>query len=78
MILHNTGDAILSDEIEFNVAQGATLTFVSLQEWSNKTVHLGRQHAIIAKDATFNSIVVTVGGSLVRLLPTAIYTSMLR
>jgi len=74
IILHNTGDAILSDEIEFEVAQGATLTFVSLQEWSNKTVHLGRQHAIIAKDATFNSIVVTVGGSLVRLLPTVEYS----
>jgi len=74
IILHNTGDAILSDEIEFELAQGATLTFVSLQEWESKAVHLGRQHAIIAKDATFNSVVVTVGGSLVRLLPTVEYS----
>jgi Fe-S cluster assembly protein SufD len=73
IILNNSGDAILSDEIEFEIAQGATLTFVSLQEWSSKTIHLGRQHAVIAKDATFNSIVVTVGGSLVRLLPTVEY-----
>ena len=70
IILNNSGDAILADEIEFEIAQGATLTFVSLQEWSSKAIHLGRQHAVIAKDATFNSIVVTVGGSLVRLLPT--------
>ena len=74
IILQNTGEAILSDEIEFELAQGATLTFVSLQEWSGKTVHLGRQHAVISKDATFNSIVVTVGGSLVRLLPTVEYS----
>lgn len=74
IILNNSGDAILSDEIEFELAQGATLTFVSLQEWSSKAIHLGRQHAIIAKDATFNSIVVTVGGSLVRLLPTVEYS----
>ena len=74
IILQNTGEAILSDEIEFELAQGATLTFVSLQEWNGKTVHLGRQHAVISKDATFNSIVVTVGGSLVRLLPTVEYS----
>jgi Fe-S cluster assembly protein SufD len=52
IILNNSGDAILADEIEFEIAQGATLT----------------------KDATFNSIVVTVGGSLVRLLPTVEYS----
>ncbi len=74
IILNNSGDAILSDEIEFDLAQGSTLTFVSLQEWSSKAIHLGRQHAVIAKDATFNSIVVTVGGSLVRLLPTVEYS----
>ena len=74
IILNNFGDAILADEIEFEIAQGATLTFVSLQEWSSKAIHLGRQHAVIAKDATFNSIVVTVGGSLVRLLPTVEYS----
>ena len=74
IILNNSGEAILSDEIEFDLAQGASLTFVSLQEWSSKTVHLGRQHAIISKDASFNSIVITVGGSLVRLLPTVEYS----
>lgn len=74
IILQNTGNAILADEIEFDVAPGANLTFVSLQEWDAKTVHLGRQHAVVSKDAEFNSIVVTVGGSLVRLLPTVEYS----
>lgn len=74
LILQNTGNAILSDEIEFDLAPGSHLTFVSLQEWDSKTVHLGRQHAVVSKDATFNSIVVTVGGSLVRLLPTVEYS----
>ncbi len=74
IILQNTGDAILADEIEFDLAPGSNLTFISLQEWGAKAVHLGRQHAVISKDATFNSIVVTVGGSLVRLLPTVEYS----
>ncbi len=74
IILNNNGDAILADEIEFDLAPGSNLTFISLQEWSAKAVHLGRQHAVISKDATFNSIVITVGGSLVRLLPTVEYS----
>ena len=74
IILQNTGNAILADEIEFDLAPGSNLTFVSLQEWDAKTVHLGRQHAVVSKDAEFNSIVVTVGGSLVRLLPTVEYS----
>jgi Fe-S cluster assembly protein SufD len=74
IILQNSGTAILAEDIEFNVGQGATLTFVSLQEWDSTSVHLAREHAIIAKDATFNSIVVTIGGSLVRLLPTVEYS----
>ena len=43
---------------------------VSLQEWDSKTIHAGRQHAIVDKDANFKSIIVTVGGDVVRLLPT--------
>ena len=74
LILVNTGNAILADEIEFDLASGSNLTFVSLQEWDSKAIHLGRQHAVVGKDATFNSIVVTVGGSLVRLLPTVDYS----
>jgi Fe-S cluster assembly protein SufD len=70
VIIENNGDALLAEDIEISVGQGATLTFVTLQEWGAKATHLGRHHAIVDRDATFKSIVVTVGGSLVRLLPT--------
>jgi Fe-S cluster assembly protein SufD len=74
VIISNQGNAILAEDIEISLDQGATLTLVSLQEWDSKTVHLGREHAVIGKDATFNSIIVTIGGSLVRLLPTVEYS----
>ena len=45
------------------------LTFISLQEWSNDSVHLGRHQAIVGPDAHLTSIEVSLGGSLVRLLP---------
>ncbi len=70
VIIENTGDALLAEDVEIVLADGANLTFVTLQEWNSQSVHLGRHHAIIAKDATFKSITVTVGGDLVRLLPT--------
>jgi len=70
IIVENTGDTHLAEDVEIHVAPGANLTVVSLQEWGAKTVHAGRQHAIVDRDANFKSIVVTIGGSLVRLLPT--------
>jgi len=74
VILSNTGDTLLAEDIEFKVESGASLTFVSLQEWDSKTVHVGKHHAIVDKDAKFKSITVTIGGAVVRLLPTVEFT----
>ncbi len=74
VILANTGDTLLAEEIEFKVESGANLTFVTLQEWDSQTVHVGKHHAIVDKDAMFKSITVTIGGSVVRLLPTVEFT----
>jgi Fe-S cluster assembly protein SufD len=60
----------LAEDLEISVAPGGSLTLVSLQEWGSKSIHAGRQHAVVDRDATYKSVVVTIGGSLVRLLPT--------
>ncbi len=73
VVVENVGSAVVAEEIEIILEPGATLRFITLQEWENDAVHLGRHHAIIGKDASFISVVVTVGGSLVRLLPTVEY-----
>ena len=70
LIIENTGDHLIAEDIEIICEPGSNLTIVSLQEWGSQTIHAGRQHAIVEKDATFKSIIVTVGGDLVRLLPT--------
>ena len=70
VIIENNGAAVLAEEIEISVAPGASLTFITLQEWETGSIHAARHHAIVDRDATFKSIVVTVGGSLVRMLPT--------
>ncbi len=70
VIIENTGDHLIAEDIEIICEPGSSLTVVSLQEWDSKTIHAGRQHAIVDRDATFKSIIVTVGGDVVRLLPT--------
>lgn len=74
IVVENQGTAIVGEEIEIILEAGSQLTFISLQEWAPTAVHVGRHHAIIGRDAAFTSFVVTVGGSLVRLLPTVEYT----
>ena len=74
VIIENSGDAQIGEEIEIIVSTGAKLNFVTLQEWSSNAIHLGQHHALIAKDGEFNSYVITVGGSVVRLNPTVDFT----
>ncbi len=69
VILHNSGSAILAEDVEVELADGAHLTFISLQEWENNATHLGRHQAVIGKDAKLTLIEVTLGGATVRLLP---------
>jgi Fe-S cluster assembly protein SufD len=74
VVIENHGNAVLAEDLEVVVEDGAQLTLISLQEWESGSVHAARQHAVIAKDASFISRIVSVGGSLVRLLPTVEYT----
>lgn len=73
VILESKGSAILGEEIEIILEPGSNLTFIALQEWDNDAIHLGRHHAIVGRDASFTSITVSIGGSLVRLLPSVEY-----
>lgn len=73
VVIENSGDGVIAEEIEINLAPGSNIKFVTLQEWSSRAVHVARHHAIIAKDASFTSYVITVGGSVVRISPTVEY-----
>jgi len=70
VVVENSGTIVLGEDIEIHLETGSHLKFVTLQEWNSGTVHAARHHALIGRDATFESTTVTVGGSLVRLLPT--------
>jgi Fe-S cluster assembly protein SufD len=70
LIIENTGNSLIAEDIELILEPSSNLTFITLQEFESEAVYAARHHAIIDKDATFKSITVTIGGSLVRILPT--------
>ncbi|WFB10146.1 Fe-S cluster assembly protein SufD [Streptomyces sp. LX-29] len=73
VVIDHTGDTTLAANVEFLVGDGAKLTVVSVQDWDDTTVHLGQHTALVGRDASFKSVVVTFGGDLVRLHPRVIY-----
>jgi Fe-S cluster assembly protein SufD len=75
VIVENTTDTILAEDLEIALAPGSNLKFVTLQEFESNSVYTARHHAVIDKDATFKSVTVTVGGDVVRILPTVEFTA---
>ena len=69
VILENSGDANLSENVEIVVGDQAHLTVVTVQEWSPESNHLASHFARVGRDATLRHIVVTLGGGVVRVNP---------
>ncbi|MFE5142233.1 Fe-S cluster assembly protein SufD [Streptomyces fagopyri] len=73
VVIDHTGDAVLAANVDFVLGDGAKLTVVSVQDWDDSAVHVGQHNALIGRDATFKSFVVTFGGDVVRLHPRVTY-----
>lgn len=73
VVIDRSGPVVLSDTVEVVVGDHADVTVVSLQDWSDEAVHLGHQRHLVGRDARLKSVVVTLGGSLVRLMPSVAY-----
>lgn len=75
VVLNHQGSAVVSENIEIVVEDGANLTVVSLQEWNDDAVHASSQQAKIGRDAKFKHVVVSLGGDLVRVTPSTRFTA---
>ncbi|HYN57538.1 MAG TPA: Fe-S cluster assembly protein SufD, partial [Motilibacterales bacterium] len=63
---HLTAGGPVGSNVEVHVGAGASLTLVSNQLWNDEVAHVVHQHAVLEADATLRSVVVTLGGGLVR------------
>ena len=73
VVLEHRGDAVLSENIEIIVEDEANLTLVSIQEWNSKSIHSSAQFARLGRNARFKHVVVSLGGSVVRVTPSAYF-----
>ncbi len=67
VVLDHVGSATFADNVEFDVAEGAQVTVVSVQDWADDAVHAGHQAVRVGRDAKVKHVNVTFGGDLVRL-----------
>ncbi|MGP4003666.1 Fe-S cluster assembly protein SufD [Streptomyces sp. 8N706] len=73
VVIDHTGDAVVAANVDYLLGDGAKLTVVSVQDWDDTAVHTAQHNALVGRDASFKSIVVTFGGDVVRLHPRVQY-----
>ncbi|MHB1166235.1 MAG: SufD family Fe-S cluster assembly protein [Candidatus Nanopelagicales bacterium] len=74
VLVHDAGvDA--SGSIVVEVGAGADLTMLSVIDGPPENVHLWQWHADIGRDARFTGAVITIGGRVVRIMPSVSYSA---
>ncbi len=71
VVLDNRGLARLAENVEVVVGDGARLTLVSIQDWNRTATHAATHFIKVGRDAVIKHIIVTLGGDLVRITPSA-------
>jgi Fe-S cluster assembly protein SufD len=73
VVVVHEGSAIFADNVELIVAEGATLRFVSIQDWADDAVHVTHHHALVGRDAVLHHSAVSLGGDVVRMSVSVAY-----
>ena len=71
VVIDHVGSALLTETVEVVAEDGAHLTVVSVQDWSEGAVHTAAHRIRLGRDATVKHIAVTLGGDVVRITPDA-------
>jgi len=74
IVLEQTGEVTLADNVEVAVADGAKLTFVTVADWAAGAVQAQHIRFRLGRDARVTHIQVTLGGDLVRQFTSVDYT----
>lgn len=69
VIIESAGEALLSENVEVVVEEGATLNFVSVQDWAADAIHLSSHFVQVGRSATLKHTIVSLGGKVVRVNP---------
>ncbi|EPR75654.1 Iron-sulfur cluster assembly protein SufD [Leifsonia rubra CMS 76R] len=69
IIIDSSGAALLSENVEIVVEEGANLNVVSVQDWDDEAVHLASHFVQVGRDAHLKHTIVSLGGKVVRVNP---------
>ena len=69
VVLDNAGEAVLAENVEILVGDSAQVTVVTLQDWADDARHVANHFARVGRDARLKHVVVSLGGSVVRVNP---------
>jgi Fe-S cluster assembly protein SufD len=69
IIIDSSGPALLSENVEVIVEEGATLNFVNVHDWDNEAIHLASHFVQVGRDAHLKHTIVSLGGKVVRINP---------
>jgi Fe-S cluster assembly protein SufD len=69
VVLYHSGSAQFAQNVEIIARDGAQLTVIAVHRWDDDAVHAASHQARVDRDARLTHIVVTLGGSVVRVNP---------
>jgi Fe-S cluster assembly protein SufD len=73
VVLDHVGSTELSAFVEVRVGDGASLDVITVQRWEAGAIHLAQTDALVGREAKYRHINVTLGGGIVRIVPTVRY-----
>jgi len=71
LFLRSSGDALLGENIEFDIQPDSSLHVVVIGQWNSGAIHYAHHTAHVDKSASFTHIVVSLSGDVIVLNPTA-------
>lgn len=71
LFLRSRGDALVSENVEFDVMPDSSLHVVTVGEWNAGAIQYAQHTARVQKSASLTHIVVSIGGDVIVLNPTA-------
>lgn len=69
LLIISTGDALLAENVEFDISDSASLHVVVTGEWNPGSIHYAHHLARVGKGASLTHIVVSLGGDIVVVNP---------
>ncbi len=75
VVCDHSGGGAHAAIVEADLAEGANLVLISVQDWDDEAVHAAHQHARLGRDANFTGMNVSLGGDLVRIVSSVDYAA---